>query len=74
MVSYYDFVLAFIPASLLGVTGLLAGIGLELTLAVPLGAAVAAGLIGHAMFVQAPTDGTPQAAPAADRSFAPSAD
>lgn len=74
MVSYYDFVLAFIPASLLGVTGLLAGLGLDLTLAVPLGATVAAGFIGHAMFVQAPTDGPERAAPAADRGFAPSAD
>lgn len=74
MVSYYDFVLAFIPISLLGVTGLLAGLGFTLTLAVPLGATVAAGLIGHAMFVQAPIDASERPAPAADRGFAPAAD
>jgi hypothetical protein len=72
MASYYDFVLALIPLSLLGVAGFFTGVGLDLTLAVPLGAIVAAGLIGHAMFVRAPTETTE--APAANRGFAPSAD
>lgn len=72
MVSYYDLVLAFIPVSLLGVTGLLAGVGIELTHAVPLGAVVAVGLIGHAMFVRTPTDSTRPSG--TDAGFAPSAD
>lgn len=72
MVSYYDVVLAFIPVSLLGVSGLLAGVGLDLTLAVPLGATVAAGSIGHAMFVRAPTDAPER--PTVDRGVAPTAD
>jgi hypothetical protein len=65
MASYYDFVLVFIPLTLLGVPGALAGAGLDLTLAVPLGAAVAAALIGHAMFVRAPTDAPRRPAPRA---------
>lgn len=74
MVSYYDLVLAFIPVSLLGITGLLAGIGLDLTLAVPFGAAVAAGLIGHAMFVRAPTEETGRPVGGTGVRSAPSAD
>lgn len=73
MASYYDFVLAFIPLSLLGVAGFLTGVGVDLTLAVPLGATVAAGLIGHAMFVRAPIS-TPDAPAAPEAGFAPSAD
>ncbi len=73
MASYYDFVLALIPLSLLGVSGALTGVGLDLALAVPLGAAVAAGLIGHAMFVRAPIQTTDRTA-TSDASFAPSAD
>ena len=70
MASYYDFVLALIPLSLLGVSGFFTGVGLDLTLAVPLGATVAAAFIGHAMFVRAPIE----APSAPDRGFAPSAD
>lgn len=55
MASYYDLVLALIPLTLLGVSGVLFGVGLSLTLAVPAGAAVAAGLVSHAMFVKGPT-------------------
>lgn len=73
MASYYDFVLALIPLSLLGVSGALTGVGLDLTLAVPLGAAVAAGLIGHAMFVRAPIDAVERPV-ASEAAFAPSAD
>ncbi|MDX1747122.1 MAG: hypothetical protein R3324_14385, partial [Halobacteriales archaeon] len=43
---------------LLGIAGLLHGAGLTLTTAVPLGALVAAALIGHAMFVNAPGSAT----------------
>lgn len=72
MASYYDFVLALIPLSLLGVSGALTGVGLDLSLAVPLGATVAAGLIGHAMFVRAPIE--TRDAPSGEPTFAPSAD
>ena len=54
--NYYDFVLAFVPLTLFGLTGALTVGGLELTTAVPIAAAAAAGLIGHAMFVNAPVD------------------
>lgn len=73
MASYYDFVLALIPLSLLGVAGLFTGIGLDVTLALPLGATVAAGLIGHAMFVRAPIE-TPEAPEPTNRGFTPAAD
>ena len=72
MVGYYDLVLVFIPGSLLGISGLLHGTGLDLTLAVPAGALVATALIGHALFVRAPVGdvaprpgGTSAPAPAA---------
>ena len=56
MVGYYDLVLVLIPVSLLGISGLLHGTGLGLTLAVPTGAMVALAFIGHALFVRAPVD------------------
>lgn len=54
MVGYYDFILALIPVTLVGITGLLSVIGIGLTAAVPIAAVVAGGLVGHAMFVNAP--------------------
>lgn len=74
MASYYDFVLAVIPLTLLGVPGMLAGAGLDLTIAVPLGAAVAAALIGHAMFVNGPTDDLSPQPRRTDARFAQTAD
>ena len=56
MTRYYDLVLGLIPVALLGLTGTLTLAGLSLTTAVPLAAGVSIGLIGHAMFVNAPTD------------------
>ncbi|GAB3040727.1 hypothetical protein [Natronobiforma cellulositropha] len=56
MAGYYDVVLGLIPVALLGITAALTVVGVSLTTAVPIGAAVAIGLIGHAMFVNAPTD------------------
>lgn len=71
MIGYYDLVLVLIPASLLGLTAALMGMGLELTAAVPLAGIAAVGLMGHAMFVNAP--GQPR--PSVDRSSRqPSAD
>jgi hypothetical protein len=54
--NYYDLVLGLIPFTLVGFTGLLTVVGLGLTAAVPVAAAAAAGLVGHAMFVRTPVD------------------
>ncbi|MGM0606528.1 MAG: hypothetical protein ACQETB_12775 [Halobacteriota archaeon] len=54
MTGYYDYVLGLIPVSLLGITAILSVIGLPLTAAVPVGAAVAILIIGHAVFVNVP--------------------
>jgi len=54
MTGYYDLVLGLIPAALIGVTAFLALVGLSLTAALPAGAAVAAAVMVHAMFVRAP--------------------
>lgn len=54
--NYYDLILALIPLTLLGLTGLLSVGGLSLTTAVPLAGTVSAGMIGHAMFVKGPVD------------------
>jgi hypothetical protein len=70
MTGYYDYVLGLIPLSLIVITGSLTLVGFELTTAVPLGSLVAVGLVGHAMFVNAPVSSTPQTseAPAASAS------
>ncbi|HKJ58321.1 MAG TPA: hypothetical protein VKA37_03755 [Halobacteriales archaeon] len=59
MIGYYDLVLGLVPLSLLGVTGGLYGIGVDLAIAVPLAAALAAGVIGHGLFVNAPVEERP---------------
>ena len=56
MAGYYDIVLGLIPVALLGVTAALSIVGVSVTSAVPIGALFAIGLIGHAMFVNAPVD------------------
>jgi len=56
MTGYYDLVLGLIPLSLAGITGVLTVAGLDLTVAVPMASVVAVGLVGHAMFVNAPED------------------
>jgi hypothetical protein len=56
MAEYYDVVLGAIPLSLIGVSALLSVVGLSWTAAVPMGAVVSVGLIGHAMFVNGPVD------------------
>lgn len=58
MARYYDIVLALIPASLLGVATVLIVAGIPTVTAVPVGALVATGLIGHALFVNAPLETT----------------
>lgn len=62
MTGYYDYILGLIPAALIGVTAFLNLVGLSLTAALPAGAAAAAGLIAHAMFVNGPVDGEGRAA------------
>ncbi|MFB6092454.1 MAG: hypothetical protein ABEK02_05535 [Haloquadratum sp.] len=54
MAGYYDLVLGLIPLALIGLTTGLAQTSLSLTQAVPVAAAVAAGIIAHALFVRAP--------------------
>lgn len=54
MTGYYDYVLGLIPAALLGTTFALEGLGWSMQVAVPVGGAVAAGLVAHAMFVRGP--------------------
>lgn len=58
MARYYDVVLALIPASLLGVATALIVAGFPMATAVPVGALVASGLIGHALFVNTPLEDT----------------
>lgn len=59
MMDYYDLVLGLVPLSLLGVTGGLYGLGVDLLVAVPLAATMAAAVIGHGLFVNAPVEERP---------------
>lgn len=59
MTGYYDVVLGLIPLSLVGVSGVLVGAGVDLTTAVPIAGLLAVALIGHAMFVRGPGGGQP---------------
>lgn len=59
MTGYYDIVLGLIPVTLVGIAGGLVLAGVSFTAAVPAGALVSAGLIGHAMFVRSPLESTP---------------
>ena len=59
MTGYYDIVLGLIPLAMAGITGSLVFAGFALTTAIPLASVVAVGLIGHAMFVNAPVDTVP---------------
>ena len=67
MAQYYDYVLGVIPLVLVGLTALLTLAGLELTAAIPVGAGVAALIIGHALFVSMPTQPTADTAESAQR-------
>lgn len=63
MTDYYDVVLALIPLTLAGISGLLVLSGVALTTSVTIAAVVPVGLVGHAMFVRAPVDATPASGP-----------
>ena len=58
MAQYYDYVLGVIPLLLVGLTGILSVAGLAFTAALPVGAGVAALVIGHALFVNIPPQPT----------------
>ncbi|MFC7043054.1 hypothetical protein [Halonotius sp. GCM10025705] len=70
MVQYYDYVLGVIPLVLVGLTALLTAVGLDLTTAIPVGAGVAALIIGHALFVNMPTHPTAESADTSQRANA----
>lgn len=67
MFAYYDIVLLLIPLTLLGVGGSLSIVGLPLVISIPIGAALSALLVGHALFVRSPTSATPDAPPELNR-------
>lgn len=54
MTNYYDIILGLIPLALFGIAGTLTIFGLQMTVAVPMAATVAVGLIGHALFINQP--------------------
>jgi hypothetical protein len=66
MAGYYDVVLGLIPLSLAGLTALFLTTGFSLSVAIPLASTAALGLMGHAMFVNAPGLGTTTEGSAAD--------
>jgi hypothetical protein len=69
MPDYYDYVLAFVPVALVGITVVLGAAGVDLLVAVPVGAAAASLAVGHALFVNGPADETPvRSASSPDRS------
>lgn len=74
MTGYYDAILGLIPLALIGITGALHFGGLAITAAVPVGATVAVGLIGHALFVNGPVDADPAQSPTANSPPVNSAD
>jgi len=61
MTRYYDYVLGLIPAVLLGLTAILFLAGVQLTMAVPVGAGASVLVIGHALFVNVPGGAEPMA-------------
>jgi hypothetical protein len=57
MPDYYDYVLAFVPVALVGITTVLGAAGVDLLVAIPVGAAAASLAVGHALFVNGPVTG-----------------
>jgi hypothetical protein len=54
MADYYDYVLGFVPLTLVGLTAVLSAVGVDLLVAVPVGASLAGLAVGHALFVNGP--------------------
>ncbi|ERG96867.1 hypothetical protein [Haloquadratum walsbyi] len=73
MTEYYDYVLGLIPLALFGLSGGLIEFGLTLPQAVPLAAGVAAGIVGHALFINGPVSATLNTRSDTDRSPSQSA-
>ncbi|MFC7201956.1 hypothetical protein ACFQJC_00365 [Haloferax namakaokahaiae] len=70
MTGYYDYILGLIPLALLGITGALVVVGLNVTMAVPMAAGVAALLTGHALFINGPSKSAPSPSPVASAATA----
>lgn len=54
--DYYDVILALMPVSLFGIAGGLVVAGFATTYAIMAGAVASIGLMGHALFVNAPVE------------------
>lgn len=54
--NYYDLILALVPLSFLTIGGAGALAGMDITTAVPIAGVIAMAIIGHAMFIRAPTN------------------
>lgn len=52
--DYYDAVLGLIPLTVAGIAGALFGLGVDLSIGVPVGTVGVIPLIAHAMFVRVP--------------------
>jgi hypothetical protein len=61
MPEYYDYVLGVVPLALIGLTGVLRVAGVDLLVAVPVGAATAGLAVGHALFINGPVEGATDA-------------
>ena len=54
MAEYYDIILGLIPVSLAGLTALFVAADMSVLLSISLASVATLGLMGHAMFVNAP--------------------
>ena len=64
MTDYYDLILVAVPVIMIAVTVVVAIVGYSASVGASLGALLAAGVIGHAMFVRAPVPTGYNATPA----------
>ncbi len=61
MTTYYDVVLGVIPLTFVAVIGVSATVGTDLVITLTAGSVLAAGLVGHALFVNPPITHPPTA-------------
>lgn len=66
MTRYYDLILGSIPLALFGVPGLFYLAGFQFTTAVLFGGLIATGIVGHGLFIKAPTSPIPTSPSAND--------
>lgn len=57
MADYYDYVLGVVPSALVAVPVALRATGVDFAVAMAVGAAIASLAVGHAIFVNGPSDG-----------------